>query len=85
MARQNLVDIKSIYAVLTDMIHKNIEKVRFPRFFLFHFPINPLSSYGLLKGIIELEYISRFPRMSVIWTPLLLGFYLSDIIVYYYI
>lgn len=27
MARQHLVDIKNIYAVLTDVIHKNITKV----------------------------------------------------------
>jgi Proteasome activator PA28, C-terminal len=27
MARQHLVDIKNIYAVLTDVIHKNIQKV----------------------------------------------------------
>ncbi|GJJ09795.1 hypothetical protein Clacol_004019 [Clathrus columnatus] len=31
MARQHLVDIKNIYAVLTDVIHKNIQKIRSPR------------------------------------------------------
>lgn len=28
IARQNLHDLRSIYAVITDMLHKNIEKVR---------------------------------------------------------
>lgn len=28
MARQNLRDLRSIYAVLTDILHKNINKVR---------------------------------------------------------
>ncbi|KAF8531935.1 proteasome activator pa28 REG alpha/beta subunit [Gautieria morchelliformis] len=31
MARQHLVDIKNIYSVLTDVIHKNIQKIRAPR------------------------------------------------------
>lgn len=31
MARQHLVDIKNIYAVLTDVIHKNIQKIRSPK------------------------------------------------------
>lgn len=29
IARQNLHDLRSIYAVITDMLHKNIEKVYF--------------------------------------------------------
>ncbi|KAI0673701.1 proteasome activator pa28 REG alpha/beta subunit [Trametes maxima] len=31
IARQNLHDLRSIYAVLTDMLHKNIEKIRTPK------------------------------------------------------
>ncbi|KIJ46348.1 hypothetical protein M422DRAFT_46118 [Sphaerobolus stellatus SS14] len=31
MARQHLVDIKNIYAVLTDVIHKNFQKIRSPK------------------------------------------------------
>ncbi|KAH9858365.1 proteasome activator pa28 REG alpha/beta subunit [Lenzites betulinus] len=31
IARQNLYDLRSIYAVLTDMLHKNIEKIRTPK------------------------------------------------------
>ncbi|KAJ7040379.1 proteasome activator pa28 REG alpha beta subunit [Mycena alexandri] len=30
-ARQHLVDLRNIYAVLTDLIHKNIAKIRAPR------------------------------------------------------
>jgi len=30
-ARQHIIDIKNIYAVLTDVLHKNIEKIRSPR------------------------------------------------------
>ncbi|KAJ7293102.1 proteasome activator pa28 REG alpha/beta subunit [Mycena rebaudengoi] len=30
-ARQHLIDLRNIYAVLTDLIHKNIEKIRAPR------------------------------------------------------
>jgi proteasome activator subunit 3 (PA28 gamma) len=28
LARQHLIDLRNIYAVLTDLIHKNIAKVR---------------------------------------------------------
>lgn len=28
IARQNLHDLRSIYAILTDILHKNIDKVR---------------------------------------------------------
>ncbi|KAJ6621102.1 proteasome activator pa28 REG alpha/beta subunit [Mycena sp. CBHHK59/15] len=31
LARQHLVDLRNIYAVLTDLIHKNIAKIRAPR------------------------------------------------------
>ncbi|KAI0639981.1 proteasome activator pa28 REG alpha/beta subunit [Trametes polyzona] len=31
IARQNLHDLRSIYAILTDMLHKNIEKIRTPK------------------------------------------------------
>nr|GAT48435.1 predicted protein [Mycena chlorophos] len=31
MARQNLIDLLSIYAVLTDLIHKNIARIRAPK------------------------------------------------------
>ncbi|KAL1951134.1 hypothetical protein VTO73DRAFT_283 [Trametes versicolor] len=31
IARQNLYDLRSIYAILTDMLHKNIEKIRTPK------------------------------------------------------
>ncbi|KAI0660634.1 proteasome activator pa28, REG alpha/beta subunit [Cubamyces menziesii] len=31
IARQNLHDLRSIYAVITDMLHKNIEKIRTPK------------------------------------------------------
>ncbi|KAI0363745.1 proteasome activator pa28 REG alpha/beta subunit [Pilatotrama ljubarskyi] len=31
IARQNLYDLRSIYAVITDMLHKNIEKIRSPK------------------------------------------------------
>ncbi|KAI0778746.1 proteasome activator pa28 REG alpha/beta subunit [Trametes elegans] len=31
IARQHLHDLRSIYAVLTDMLHKNIEKIRTPK------------------------------------------------------
>lgn len=34
IARQNLYDLRSIYAVLTDMLHKNIEKVSFTSVFI---------------------------------------------------
>ena len=27
-ARQNLIDIRNVYAVMTDILHKNIAKVR---------------------------------------------------------
>lgn len=27
VARQNLIDLRSIYAILTDILHKNIDKV----------------------------------------------------------
>ncbi|KIJ21952.1 hypothetical protein PAXINDRAFT_159937 [Paxillus involutus ATCC 200175] len=30
-ARQNLVDIRNVYAVMTDILHKNITKIRSPR------------------------------------------------------
>lgn len=30
-ARQNLIDIRNIYAVITDILHKNITKIRSPR------------------------------------------------------
>ncbi|KIM70365.1 hypothetical protein SCLCIDRAFT_1207704 [Scleroderma citrinum Foug A] len=30
-ARQNLIDIRNIYAVVTDIVHKNIAKIRSPR------------------------------------------------------
>ncbi|KAG1749784.1 proteasome activator pa28 REG alpha beta subunit [Suillus paluster] len=30
-ARQNLIDIRNIYAVLTDILHKNIAKIRAPK------------------------------------------------------
>ena len=28
VARQNLYDLRSIYAILTDILHKNMDKVR---------------------------------------------------------
>ncbi|KAJ7161344.1 proteasome activator pa28 REG alpha/beta subunit [Mycena crocata] len=31
LARQHLIDLRNIYAVLTDLIHKNIAKIRVPR------------------------------------------------------
>ncbi|KAF8733939.1 hypothetical protein AX14_003558 [Amanita brunnescens Koide BX004] len=31
LARQNLTDIRNMYAVLTDLIHKNISKIRAPK------------------------------------------------------
>ncbi|KAF8579010.1 proteasome activator pa28 REG alpha/beta subunit, partial [Ramaria rubella] len=31
LARQHLADIKNVYAILTDLIHKNIQKIRAPR------------------------------------------------------
>ncbi|KAI0714975.1 proteasome activator pa28 REG alpha/beta subunit [Earliella scabrosa] len=31
VARQNLYDLRSIYAILTDILHKNIEKIRSPK------------------------------------------------------
>ncbi|KAJ7492393.1 proteasome activator pa28 REG alpha/beta subunit [Mycena latifolia] len=31
LARQHLIDLRNIYAVLTDLIHKNIAKIRAPR------------------------------------------------------
>jgi proteasome activator subunit 3 (PA28 gamma) len=31
LARQHLVDIRNLYAVLTDLIHKNINKIRSPK------------------------------------------------------
>ncbi|KAJ7446421.1 proteasome activator pa28 REG alpha beta subunit [Mycena galericulata] len=31
MARQHLIDLRNIYAVLTDLIHKNIAKIRVPK------------------------------------------------------
>ncbi|KIJ65037.1 hypothetical protein HYDPIDRAFT_131236 [Hydnomerulius pinastri MD-312] len=30
-SRQNLIDIRNVYAVLTDILHKNIAKIRSPR------------------------------------------------------
>ncbi|KAM6498494.1 Proteasome activator pa28 [Amanita muscaria] len=31
LARQNLIDLRNMYAVLTDLIHKNISKIRAPK------------------------------------------------------
>ncbi|KAI0800699.1 proteasome activator pa28 REG alpha/beta subunit [Fomes fomentarius] len=31
VARQNLIDLRSIYAILTDILHKNIDKIRAPK------------------------------------------------------
>jgi len=31
LARQHLVDIRNIYAVITDILHKNINKIRAPK------------------------------------------------------
>ncbi|KAI0756327.1 proteasome activator pa28 [Daedaleopsis nitida] len=31
VARQNLYDLRSIYAILTDILHKNIDKIRTPK------------------------------------------------------
>jgi len=31
VARQNMIDIRNMYAILTDLIHKNISKIRVPK------------------------------------------------------
>ena len=63
VARQNLIDLRNMYAILTDIVHKNITKVRFsPQ--MMHRSINLSCRSARRKVITQSAYTNSFELLD---------------------
>jgi hypothetical protein len=60
IARQNLSDLRNVYAVITDILHKNISKVILVPFVIRQLQLNVIRRFVHLKVTMALAYINQF-------------------------